>query len=89
MTREIIGDACAFIKQAPPSMHSYVKIGVAMKDEAGRISLKLDSLPFDPKWEGWINIFPRDLPSNNPRADYTSPAPARSFSDFDYDDHPF
>ena len=89
MKKEIIGDACAFIKADSQNKNRYIKIGIALKDESDRISLKIDSLPFDPKWEGWVNIFPRDLPSNNPRAEYTSLAPARSFSDFDYDDHPF
>lgn len=60
MSKEILGDACAYI--APLRRNDkarYLKIGLALRD-GDRISLKIDTLPLpESGWEGWINVFPR------------------------------
>ena len=72
MSKEFIGDACAYIPAADRSSKTqYPRIGVAFCDtEDGRISIKLDTLPLPgANWSGWINIFPRDKsepPKRNP-----------------------
>lgn len=98
MTKEILGDACAFIKGINGQPNRYPRIGIAMKD-GDRISVKLDSIPIDKAWEGWINIFPRDantsgLTNNNPRATASAAQldalrKRHNIPEFDDDDIPF
>lgn len=39
----------------------YVLVGRATTDDLGRVSIKIDALPYDlTKWTGWINLFPLD-----------------------------
>ena len=62
MNNIFLGDACAYF---PPTGRNekgrYIKIGIATKDDRGRIALKLDVFPLASlNWGGWINIFPRD-----------------------------
>ena len=54
MTKEKVGDACAYL-----GPRKYLKIGVMFRDtQDGRLSLKIDTLPLDKSWEGWVNVFP-------------------------------
>jgi hypothetical protein len=79
MAKELLGDACACVKQG--AKNSYIKMGVAFKD-GERISIKIDALPLpSAEWEGWINIFPRKAatPATNTKAP----------SNWDDDDIPF
>lgn len=86
MAHEILGDACAFIPGSNGAKNRYMKIGVAMKDHQGRMSLKLDTLPLSgSSWEGWINIFPRQ--DGRDKA-VTEGVRARAFDEPD-DDIPF
>lgn len=93
MSKEILGDACAYIAPAIRGGKArHLKLGTAMQD-GDRLSLKLDTLPLPGSgWEGWINIFPpRDRldsrgsspPASKPR----SPSPS-GFDDME-DDIPF
>ena len=91
MSKEIIGDACAFIKGVNGEKSRYPRIGIAVRD-GDRISIKLDTLPIDKMWEGWINIFPKGantsgLSNNNLRANV--PRPSKAYPDPDEDDIPF
>lgn len=87
MTKEVIGDACAYIPGARPGDKTrYPRIGLAMQDN-GRISLKLDSLPLPGTgWTGWIYIFPRQAvdsrdDSNVRNAGQSRPLPMPDFGD--------
>ncbi len=36
----------------------WVKCGTAFTDtDTGRLSLKLDAVPVDPQWSGWLTLF--------------------------------
>jgi hypothetical protein len=69
-----IGDVCAYLGMVD-GKGKYCKIGVAFTDAAGRISLKIDSLPLpESGWQGWVNIFedtkskpssPSDIPETD------------------------
>lgn len=79
MSKELLGDLCAFIPAKSASdKNRYPRIGTAFIDsEDKRISLKIDSLPIDGSgWLGWVNIFP-------PKG----PKPVKP--DIDEDDEPF
>jgi hypothetical protein len=61
MSRTFIGDLCAHIKPAHTAEKSkYIRIGAAFKDENGRVSLKIDTIPLSQtNWEGWCNVMER------------------------------
>jgi len=85
MSRTILGDACAFIPGKNGEKNRYLKLGLAMKDDSGRLSLKLDTLPLPGSdWEGWINVFERE-----PAAIPVRTAPPRYAPDDLDDDIPF
>lgn len=56
----------------------YVNIGKAFTDDEGRISLKLETIPCSPDWNGWVSLFPvkkRDgqqdrLPDDSPEVPF-------------------
>ena len=59
MAKEKVADAMAYIPGTAGQKNRYIKIGTAMA-EAGRphdISIKIDSLPIDKGWTGWINLW--------------------------------
>lgn len=58
MTKVLMGDVCAFIRGVDGGKNTYVKVGVAFQD-GDRVSIKLDAVPINKAWEGWLNIFPR------------------------------
>lgn len=90
MTREFIGDACAYIKQPGGEKAKYYRIGSAYRD-GERISIKIDTLPLSGiGWDGWVNVFRRDA-GERPRTPSrvglaTGERPADAFDD---DDLPF
>ena len=56
MTREVIGDACAYFPAEYGGKPRYAKIGTAFRDGT-RISLKIDTLPLAGSgWQGWVNV---------------------------------
>lgn len=69
MSREVLGDVLAYIPpgNAYNDKARYIKLGVAFKDDRGRISLKIDAMPVASAgwegWEGWINILPSKFKS--------------------------
>lgn len=36
----------------------YANLGSAFTDEEGRVSIKLDTVPCSPDWNGWLTLFP-------------------------------
>ena len=58
MSKERIGDACAFIPGVDGSQSKYIKIGVAFRDTTyNTVSVMIDTIPLDKGWTGWVNIF--------------------------------
>lgn len=43
----------------------YVPVGVAFKDDErdGRIAIKLNAMPLDKRWDGWLNVFDEEYPA--------------------------
>ena len=35
----------------------YVNIGKIFENDKGQLSLKLDTIPVDPNWSGWVSFF--------------------------------
>lgn len=88
MSREVLGDVCAYIKSPGAEKASYYKCGVAFRADDGRMSIKIDTLPIPGQWTGWLNIFPQQQQGERPPL---KPLPKRApkpFDDFD-DDIPF
>lgn len=39
----------------------YITVGAAWRDSnTGRIAIKLNAMPLDKRWAGWLNIFEQD-----------------------------
>lgn len=36
----------------------YINVGSAFTDEQGRVSIKLDAVPVNPEWSGWLSLYP-------------------------------
>lgn len=47
---------------------NFLTVGKLFTDDEGRMSLKLDGLPVNPEWSGWLSFYPR-------RTDGARPAP--------------
>ena len=59
MSKQFLGDLCAYIKRPTDDKAQYPRIGTVFTDERGQISVKIDTMPLDPAWTGWCNVFPR------------------------------
>jgi len=60
MSKKFLGDACAYIPGVNGEKNKYLRIGSALQDGDGRLSIKIDTLPNSGSgWGGWINVFPR------------------------------
>lgn len=35
----------------------YINVGSAFTDEQGRVSIKLDAVPVNPEWSGWLSLY--------------------------------
>jgi hypothetical protein len=42
----------------------YTTIGSVFEDDAGRLSLKLDSVPVGPEWSGWVSFYETTIAQN-------------------------
>jgi hypothetical protein len=75
----------------------YSKIGVVFEDEAGRLSLKLDTIPVGPDWSGWVSLYEPEVsqgeaPQSRQPAHTTqrqAPTARTAVPAYDYDDNPF
>lgn len=36
----------------------YINVGSAFTDDQGRVSIKLDAVPTNPEWSGWLSLYP-------------------------------
>jgi len=75
----------------------YMTIGAAFTRDDGTMSLKIESIPVGPGWNGWANLYlPRDnnqpgqqaAPQQRPAAQPAA-QPAAGAGDFQDDDIPF
>jgi hypothetical protein len=88
-----LGTIKAFIKNTWGN--EYVRVGTLFEDtESGGYAMKLDAVPLNHNWQGWMNVFPNDktpAPGEPPvggPAKEPKPAPSGKFDDLD-DDIPF
>lgn len=42
----------------------YQKCGTGFRDEDGRISAKIDTVPVTPGWTGWFDFYPQEESNN-------------------------
>lgn len=57
-THDICGSVGTYRTQQGEERKRWVKCGAAFTDtETGRLSLKLDAVPVDPAWSGWLSLF--------------------------------
>jgi len=94
-SKQLTGDACAYIKGENGEKNRYLKMGTAILRLDNSLSLKLDTMPLaNSGWQGWINVFWKDEQGQNVPRSTSSIIPIRppsrspGPSDFD-DDIPF
>lgn len=63
--------------------NKWTKVGVVMKTKQGGLALKLDTIPTNSDWNGWVS-----LSEPKPRDNQASQAPSQSVADIS-DDVPF
>lgn len=72
----------------------YIPVGKVFESESGGLSLKLDAVPVDQEWSGWISFFvPKDKeassPSQHSEAKANAYQPQGTAGGFDESDVPF
>ena len=71
MAKELMGNACAYIKNPGMTKAKYLPIGKWFQDnDTGRISIVFDALPLPHQsWSGWVNLFENDngFSQNSPK----------------------
>ena len=75
----------------------YLTVGKCFTDEQGRQSLKIDALPVNPEWSGWLSLYPvkahqpqDTLPPGRTQQRSMPPAPTAPAENYDEDeDLPF
>lgn len=85
---ELVGNLCAYIKPKKAGEKArYPRIGTVFKgNKTDLFSIKIDSIPIDPDWDGWCNVYPPD--SKKP-AKAETPFVVKPFVDDPDDDIPF
>ena len=63
-THDIVATIGEYTNNAGETKKRYTKCGAAFSDEEGRISLKLDSTPCSPDWNGWLSLYPKSETQN-------------------------
>lgn len=54
----------------------YINVGSAFTDEQGRVSIKLDAVPVNPEWSGWLSLYPvKERDGGRPESRQTSQRP--------------
>lgn len=68
-THDILAKTGTYKNQQGEQKNRYTKCGAAFTDDSGQISIKLESVPVSPEWNGWLNLW-------EPREQQQAPAPA-------------
>ena len=88
-THDILAKTGTYKNQQGEQKNRYTKCGAAFTDDSGQISIKLESVPVSPEWNGWLNLWePREqqqAPAQAPAPQPRQAAPAIS----EQDDIPF
>lgn len=57
-THDLVATIGEYTNREGEKKKNYLNVGKAFTDEHGRVSLKLDALPVNPEWSGWISLYP-------------------------------
>jgi len=58
LTHDLVATIGEYKNNGGETKKNYLNVGKAFTDEQGRVSLKLDALPVNPAWSGWISLYP-------------------------------
>ena len=67
----------------------YVTLGTLFTRDDGSPAIKLDTLPADGRWQGWVNAFPWEGRDDKPEKSKPKTAPLKDRPDIPDDDVPF
>ena len=68
-THDILAKTGTYKNQQGEQKNRYTNCGAAFTDDSGQVSIKLESVPVAPEWNGWLNLW-------EPREQQQAPAPA-------------
>lgn len=86
-THDIVATIGEYTNSNGEKKRRYVNCGKAFTGDSG-ISLKIDSLPAGPGWNGWLSLYPvRE--ENNPPPSRSTAAATPPHREEDEDDIPF
>lgn len=87
-THEVVATIGKYTDASGEEKKRYINIGSAFTDDQGRVSLKLDAVPVNPEWTGWLSLYP--VKSDRPAQQQSKPKPAPAAANGDADeDIPF
>ena len=87
-THDILAKTGTYKNQQGEQKNRYTKCGAAFTDDSGQISIKLESVPVSPDWNGWLNLWePREQQQAPAQAPRLAPRQAAPISE--QDDIPF
>jgi hypothetical protein len=88
-THDIVATIGEYTNAAGEKKKRYVTCGKAFTDDEGRMSLKVDAMPVNPAWSGWLSLYAieREAPRQQPDPRPAASAPAAD--DGEDDDIPF
>ena len=92
-THDVVATVGTFTTPKGDEKKRYQNCGVAFTNENGQLSIKLNAVPVNPDWSGWLNLYPSEndnRPQNQQTQTQQQPqrqAPQRNFQDDD--DIPF
>jgi len=86
-THDILAKTGTYKNQQGEQKNRYTKCGAAFTDDSGQISIKLESVPVSPEWNGWLNLWE---PREQQQAPAQAPAPRQAAPAIsEQDDIPF
>lgn len=57
-THDVSATIGEYTNGAGETKKRYITVGSAFTDESNRISIKLDAVPVNPEWSGWLSLYP-------------------------------
>lgn len=58
-THDVLATIGKYTDREGNEKNRYHKMGIALTQDDGRMSIKLESIPVGPEWSGWANLYPK------------------------------
>ena len=79
--RRAVATGGEYVAKDNSTKKRYYNVGTLFKRDDDTLTLKLDQMPIDPEFNGWINFYEIDEKDSKPAAAKPAPAPEPEFDD--------